>query len=183
MSFAFYAFAFLAVANPFRWRLSVPEDDGLPRPQAIAFGLGLLIAAALAITAAADSILDRLDISPESWRIATGVVVIGAGLWVMAFPQRRQEASLPGSAAGVVPVFFPVLLSPELFVLLKSTGADEGVGFTLWALAIPVAAVVLLSSLRRSPTSETVMTGLSRLLGALAVVVGIALIISGIRDV
>jgi small neutral amino acid transporter SnatA (MarC family) len=31
--------------------------------------------------------------------------------------------------------------------------------------------------------SETVMTGLSRLLGALAVIVGIALIISGIRDV
>lgn len=183
MSFAFYALAFLAVANPFRWRLSLPEDDGLPHPQALAIGLGLLIATAVIIAAAADTVLDWLDISPETWRIAVGIVVIGAGLWVMAFPQRRQDASLRGSAAGVVPVFFPVLFAPELFVLLKSTGADEGVGLTLWALAIPVAAVVLLSSLHRSPTSETVMTGLSRLLGALAVVVGIALIISGIRDV
>ncbi|MEE8332131.1 MAG: MarC family protein [Acidimicrobiia bacterium] len=183
MSFAFYAFAFLAVANPFRWRLSLPEDGELPRPQPLAIGLGVLIATAVIVAAAADSILDWLDVSAETWRIAAGIVVVGAGLWVMAFPQRRQEASLRGSAAGVVPVFFPVLFSPELFVVLKSTGADEGVGFTLWALAIPVAAVVLLSSLRRSPTSETVMTGLSRLLGALAVVVGIALIISGIRDV
>lgn len=183
MSFAFYALAFLAVANPFRWRLSLPEDDGLPRPQPLAVGLGLLIAVTLAITAAADSVLDWLDISPETWRIAAGIVVIGAGLWVMAFPQRHQEASLRGIAAGVVPVFFPVLLAPELFVLLKSTGADEGVSFTLWALAIPVAGIVLLALLRRSPTSETVMTGLSRLLGALAVVIGIALIISGIRDV
>jgi len=183
VSAAFYAFAFLVVANPFRWRLSVPEDDGRPRPQAIAIGLGLLIAATLAITAAADTVLDWLDISPESWRIAAGVVVIGAGLWVMAFPQRRAEPELPGSMAGVVPTFFPVLLTPELFVLVKSTGADESVGLTMWALAVPVAGLVLLSSLRRSPPSETVLVGLSRLLGALAVVVGMALIISGIRDV
>jgi len=183
MSFAFYAFAFLAVANPFRWRLSLPEDDGLPRPQATAVGLGLLITAAIAVAAVADGLLEWLDISPETWRLAAGVVIIGAGLWVLVFPQRRQEPELGGLGAGVVPTFFPILLSPEVFVLIMSTGADETLGFTLWALAVPVAGLVLLSLVHRQPPSETVMTGVSRLFGALAVVVGIALIISGIRDV
>lgn len=183
MSFAFYALAYLAVANPFRWRLSVPEEDGLPQPQIVAIGLGLLIATAVVIAVAAESVLDWLDVSPETWRIAAGLVVIAAGLWVMAFPQRRIDAAPEGMMAGVVPTFFPVLLAPELYVLVKSTGADETVGFTLWALAIPVAAFILLATRRRTTTSEAVIVGLSRLLGAVAVVAGVALIISGIRDV
>ena len=80
-------------------------------------------------------------------------------------------------------MFFPVLLSPELYVLLKSTGADESVGFTLAALAFPVVGLAGLALVKRTPPSETAMVGLSRLFGALAVVVGIALVISGIRDV
>ena len=101
----------------------------------------------------------------------------------MVFPQGRDLAELPGLGAAVVPTFFPVLLAPELYVLLKSTGSVESIGFTMWALAFPVGGLVLLSLLRRSPTSETVLVGLSRLFGTLAVVVGMALIISGIRDV
>ena len=183
MSFAFYAFAFFAVANPFRWRLSLPERDGRVRGQPLALGVALLVGVAAPISAAAGSVLDWLDISPETWRIAAGVVVVGAGLWVLAFPRRRDEPELAGMGAGVVPVFFPVLLAPELYVLLKSTGADETVGFTLASLAIPIGALAVLTLQRRTPVSESVMTAMSRILAALAVVVGLALIISGIRDV
>jgi small neutral amino acid transporter SnatA (MarC family) len=183
VNFAFYAFAFFVVANPLRWRLSVPERNGLVRPRPLVFGVALLVLAATAIATGAGSVLESLDISPESWRIAAGIVIIGGGLWVMAFPQRRREPELRGWWAGLVPTFFPVLLTPELFVLLESTGADEGVAVTLWALVLPVAALLAMATGRRTATSETVMTGMSRLLGALAVAVGIALIISGIRDV
>jgi small neutral amino acid transporter SnatA (MarC family) len=181
VSFAFYAFALFVVANPFRWRLSVPERAGLVRPRPLLLGLVLLTAVAAAMGVWAESILEWLQVSPESWRIAAGVVVIGAGLWVLAFPQRTVEPELRGMWAGVVPTFFPVLLAPELFVVLASTGADEGVAVTLWALVLPVATVLALATGERTPT--TVITGLSRLTAALAVVVGVALIISGIRDV
>lgn len=183
MNFAFYAFAFFVVANPFRWWLSLPDQDGRTRYQALAVGVTVLAVVAAVIAAVAGLMLDWLDISPETWRIAAGIVVIGAGLWVMVFPQRRSEAALPGYWAGVVPIFFPVLLAPELYVLLKSTGVDAGSGVTLGALAHPVAAVLALGIVPRTPTSAAILTGLSRLLGALAVVIGIALIISGIRDV
>jgi small neutral amino acid transporter SnatA (MarC family) len=183
VSFAFYAFAFFAVANPFRWRLSLPEDGGVVRRSPLIVGLGLTVAAAVLVAAVAGSVLDWLDISPETWRIAAGVVVIGAGLWVTVFPQRHREPELSGWMAGVVPVFFPVLLAPELFVLLGSTGADEATAMTVAALAIPVAAVAALAMVRRTPAAETVLLGLSRLLGAVAVAAGLALIISGIRDV
>lgn len=183
MSFAFYAFALFVVANPFRWRLSLPETEGRAPRASLAVGLAILAVAAVAFAAAAGSVLDWLDISPETWRIAAGVVVIGTGLWVLVFPQRRQEPELGGLAAAVVPVFFPVLLAPELFVLLAATGADAGVGVTLGALFLPIAAVAALGTLRRTPVVAAVLVGLSRLLAALAVVVGLALIISGIRDV
>jgi LPXTG-motif cell wall-anchored protein len=183
VSFAFYAFAFFVVANPFRWRLSLPETGDRTHFAPLAAGLAILVVIAVIVAAAADSVLDWLDISPETWRIASGVVVIAAGLWVMVFPHRPSEASLPALWAGVAPVFFPVLLAPELYVLLKATGADEGVGVTLGALILPVATVAALGTVRRTSTSAAVLTGLSRLLAALAVVAGLALIISGIRDV
>ena len=113
MSFAFYAFAMLVVANPFRWRLSLPEDDGRVRPRPLVVGVALLAVVAVAFGLWAGDALDWLDISPESWRIAAGIIAIGAGLWVMARPQRREEPSLSGDLPAWSQCFSPCCSPPS----------------------------------------------------------------------
>lgn len=184
MSAAFVAMALLAVVNPFRVRLAVPEDGGgRARMAELAGGALLLLGVAAVVVAASVPLLDWLDISPETWRIAAGLVVVLAGAWVIVFPQRTAEPELPGRWAALVPVLFPYLLTPEVLVAVWSLGADEPAALVLSGLAASLGVAVVLGLTPKEGAPAAMLRGAARLLAALAVVVGIALIISGIREV
>ena len=74
---------------------------------------------------------------------------------------------------------FPVMLVPELLLLMVLWGATEGFQISV------VAIVVGLGSLRlwRNSPGGPVTQGTARVLAALLVVVGIGLLVAGIRDV
>lgn len=184
MNLALLMIAYLAAVNPFRARLAAPEDaTGRARPDVLALGIGALYALAALGVAVAPRALDGLDVSPETFRIAAGFVLAVAGAWVIWFPARTEEPALAGRAAALVPLLFPVLVSPELFALVWSTGADEGAGEVLVALAVALAALFGLGTVRRTPVSETVLRAGARLAGAALVGISLVLVVSGIRDV
>lgn len=154
MTFAFLVAAFVATVNAPRVRLARPEG-GLLLPAVAVLGLA---AAAIAF---AEELLDALAVSPESFRIAAGLVLAVAGLRTLVRP-------VPGPAPVLAALF-----TPELAVLAVSAGADEATGTAVAAAAVGV--ILVLAPVRAVPAA--------RFLAALQVVVAVALVVAGIRDV
>jgi hypothetical protein len=137
------------------------------------------VAAAAAVVLAgallADTVLDALAISPESFRIATGLVLAAAGVRTMIWP-----------APAPAPLTL-ILVTPELTALAFSFGADEPTGKVLLA-ALPAFGLLALARLGRADgTSAAHRAGTSavaaQFLAALQMVVAVALAVAGIRDV
>jgi hypothetical protein len=165
MSFGFLVATFLATTNAGRVALAAQTARPGPRGWAIA----VLAAAALVVLGVlmADPLLDALSISPPSFRLAAGIVLLAAGLKTLVWP-----TPAPGP-------FAAVLVTPELAVAAISFGADEPAGKVLAAAALGLLPILLAARARRPETSAVA----ARLLAALQIVAGVALGVSGIRDV
>jgi hypothetical protein len=165
VSFAFLVAGFLATANWGRVALAAQgaRADRRAVAAAVLAGAALVVAAILL----ADPLLDALAISPESFRVAAGIVVGAAGLRTLVWPRA------PGGPFAVV------LVTPELTTLAISFGADESAGRALAAAALALLPALLAYQARRPETSALA----AQFLAALAIVVAIALAVSGIRDV
>ena len=170
----------LAVVNAPRIRPALPEA-GDRRIAVTAAGATLVFVLGASATLWAEAGLEALDISPETWRIATGAIAVVAGVWVLGLPLQREEKGLEGPAAALAPVAFPLILTPELAAFLVLFGATEPAATWLPVLAVAlltVAAAAVPSVVRRG-----LWAGTSRLMGGLLIVVAIAQIVEGIRDV
>jgi hypothetical protein len=156
---------FLATTNAGRVALAAqacgPGSRG--RLAAVLVGCVLITAAALL----ADALLDALSISPESFRIAAGLVLATTAVRTIIWP---QPAPGPLSA---------VLITPELTSLALTFGADEPTGKVLLA-AVP--ALLLLPLAFRARGSAGGVRA-AQFLAALQIVVAVAFGVSGIRDV
>jgi hypothetical protein len=164
MSFGFMVVAFVAATNAGRVALACREGRLSPRSLALA----LLAGACLVVVGAApaDELLDALDISPESFRIAAGLVLGAAGLRTIVWPRPSGP-------------FAAILVTPSLACLAISFGADEATGEVLGAAAIALAVVAIAAAAGpREPIGRA-----AEFLSALQVVVAVALVISGVRDV
>ncbi len=177
----FIYLSYIAALNPARLREALPEERGRSRAVPLVGGAAVVLLAGLALAAASESILDALDITPETWRIAAGTVVALVAIRVLVVPGRPAEPELTGPWASIVPVAFPLLLTPELVALISVYGATESLGTTVAALAVALAVSVAAGLLRRTRPRLWIAT--TRLLASGAVVAGFALIVEGIRDV
>ena len=171
---------FLATVNPAAAALALIRDRRTDRPRSVAAGVAVAVAVLVVLAAAADPILDLLDINLGTYRLGAGVVIAVAGLrWLVAgaapaCPEPDEDRRLAGFVA------FPVLLTPGAVVLAVSVGAEHG---TLEAaVGIVVAAVLggLGLYLRRS-VPHLFVAGLVRMLGAAATVLGVVVAVDGIR--
>jgi len=166
VSFGLLVAGFLATTNAGRVALARVAARPSNRERALALALG---GGAIVVCAAfAGDLLDALDVSPESFRIAAGIVLAATGVRDLIWPH------VPAGAP-----FAAVLLTPELVCVALSFGADEALGRTLAAAAVafPLAAVAALSD--RVPSGASA----ARFLAALQIVVAVALGVSGVRDV
>lgn len=171
--------AYVAAVNPPRIRpgLSRVGDRGEPRP--LLFGALMAAGVGLLLVLGASTILDALDITDETWRLGAGVVAGLAGARVLIAPRLGELPTAKGM--GLLPVSFPLLLTPPLVVLAILSGATEPFPAAWGLLVAGVAAGVAAGKLRmRTPG---LWLALARLLGAVLVVLGIALVVAGIRDV
>jgi hypothetical protein len=156
---------FLATTNAGRVALACRGERPAPRTLALALMAGIVLIVAGVVFA--DDLLDALAISPESFRIAAGLVLGAAGLRTIVWPQPSGP-------------FAAILVTPGLACLAVSFGADEATGKVLGAAAISLAVVAIAATARpREPAAGLA----AQFLSALQVVVAVALVISGIRDV
>jgi len=178
VSFAFLLLALVASANPCRVRLVLPE-----RRAAVALGALIALGSAAGVAAVGGAFLDALDITPETFRLAAAVVLAleGARALVLARPAREPE--LDGLGAALVPVAFPLLLTPGVVMLALTAGADEIVGEAVAALVLTFALVLATTLIPRGARADALLAAGGRLLGAVEIAAGIALAVDSLHDV
>jgi small neutral amino acid transporter SnatA (MarC family) len=171
MSFGLLLAAFLGAVNPCRARLALPV-----RREVVGLGALAALAVAAALAALGSTALVALDISPESLRLAAGLVLAVEGARALVWPQPATEPELQGLGAALIPVAFPLLLQPGVVVLALAAGGEgvEARGIGALAIALLLAAVL--------PACALLPAG-ARLLGALEIVAGAALAVKAISDV
>lgn len=165
MSFGFLLAGFLATTNA--GRVAVAREASRPRPATAALAVAIGAALVVVATVFADDLLDGLSISPESFRIAAGLVLAITAVRTLVWP---EAVSGP---------FAAVLFTPELACLSLSLGADEPTGRVLGAAAVTVPIVAIAATVRVRLSLAVV----AQLLAALEVVVAVGLAVSGMRDV
>ncbi len=111
------------------------------RPQVILAGGALTLAVLVILGGAGDSILDALDISAPTLRVAVGLVLAARGLLDLARRLPVPGDGLDGMKGAIVPVFFPVLLRPELALAAVSVAVDGGLGAMTFGAAVALGLV------------------------------------------
>ncbi len=178
MSLWFVVLSVVAAANPPRIAellSATPQED---RERPLTIGTSILAVILIVLAGLGSPILDVLELSDETWRIAAGAVAVLAAARVVIAPL-RPVPELGRNAHAGVPVVFPVMLVPELALLMVLWGATEGVSVVAVALSVGIAAVRIWGRSNGGPVNR----GAAKLLAALLVVVGIGLLVAGIRDV
>jgi small neutral amino acid transporter SnatA (MarC family) len=135
-----WAAVLLLALNPARAAFGVPRAGRSSRGVAELAALGGAIGAIAVCVAAltGDPLLDALDVSESSFRIAAGIVAALAGAIDLVRRPARPEPALEGRRAALVPVAVPLVARPALIVLALGAGADSGVLVALGAMAVGV---------------------------------------------
>jgi len=170
---------FFAAVNPLAVALAARGIRPLPPHAALAGAIaGALLVLAVVL---ADPLLDALDIAPESFRIAAGIVMAVVGAVAISRGGRKADGE-DGWLAAISPLAIPLLAGPAAFAASISYSADEGVGVTI-AAALPVVAGAAALTLWRSPRPVPLLGALARLTGALLVVLAVGFVVDGVRAV
>jgi small neutral amino acid transporter SnatA (MarC family) len=180
-----WAILLLVALNPARAVFGVPRAGRSPRAAVELAALGG-IAGALAVCAAAlvgSPLLDVLDVSDSSFRIAAGVVAALTGVIDLFRRPPQPEPALPGRRAALVPVAIPLVARPALLVLALGAGADSGVLVALGAMALGVALLSAAAAWPIDGPRGRVLRWASRLLALGLVALGVVLAIDGILAV
>ena len=180
-----WAAVLLLALNPARAAFAVPRAGRTPRSVLGVCAAGGAIGglAVVAAAAVADPLLDALDVSEPSFRVAAGIVAGLAGVIDLFTRPPRPEPALAGRGAALVPVAIPAAARPALVVVAVGAGADQGVLVTLAAMAAGVALLTALTPLPPEGTRGRILRWASRLLAAALVAGGVILTVDGVMDV
>ena len=181
-----WAAALLLALNPARAAFGIPRAGRSPQTvlglAAVGGTIGGLTVCAAA--AAGGPLLDALDVSEPSFRLAAGIVAALTGAADLFRRPPPPEPALAGWRAALIPVAIPVVARPALLVMALGAGADEGVLVSAGAMA---AVVALLTGLAAAwPTADHPPPALrwaGRLLALGLVACGVILAIDGALDV
>jgi small neutral amino acid transporter SnatA (MarC family) len=181
-----WALALVLALNPARAAFAVPRAG---RPRGTVVGVAALggVVGGLAVCAAAavgDPLLDVLDVSDPSFRLAAGIVAALAGAGDLFRRPPASEPALAGRRAALIPVAVPAVARPALLLLALGAGADQGAVVTAGAMAIGVALLIaLVAAAPIDGPGGRVLRWAGRLLGAGLVAAGILLAVDGLLDV
>lgn len=177
---------FIAAVNPPAVALAMADKggDADARPAWQVPLIGGCVAAALLVLAVlvSESLLDWLQIAPESFRVAAGIVMAVAGLAVIWRGRWSDGGHNAGIEAAIFPLALPLLAGPAALVAAISYGVDEGRGETIAAALIAVALAALLVATKPAK-GRPALDASARILGALLVAVAAGLVVSGVRAI
>ena len=200
MSLPLFVLAAVCVVNAPRSRSVLPTDSGgwfavadstesTRRPkrlQVAVAGAGIALVVLVPIAALARPVLDLVDISPATARIATGLLLAVTGILLVGWPMPTPEPSLPGGQAALVPVAFPTLLTPGLALLTLTASADHSALVALVVLAIALVtlpAMAMIPVAPRGSAQHRVLDGSARAVAGVLVLAGFGLLFDGVFDV
>jgi small neutral amino acid transporter SnatA (MarC family) len=173
--------AYLAAVNPARLRPLLPQQDDRTYWAPVLSGAAAALGVCFVLVAVSTDLLEGLAITPETWRIAAGMIATIMGWRILATPGRPEEPRLRGRWEALVPVAFPLLLTPELIGLVSIFGATEPATRSIGGLVVAVAIAVGSGAIaHRRPTLW--LAG-ARFFAALLILAGLAMVVEGIRDV
>jgi small neutral amino acid transporter SnatA (MarC family) len=181
-----WAAALLLALNPCRAAFAVPRSGRSTRAVAGLAAAGGTIGGLVVcvVAAAGDPLLDALDVSEPSFRIAAGSVAVLAGAADLFRRPPPPEPALPGWRAVLIPVAIPVVARPAALVIALGAGAERGVLVSVAAMAIGVALLtgLAVSCPTDGPGGRAVRWA-SRVLAAALVACGVILAVDGVFDV
>ena len=169
-----------AAVNPTAVALLVwPRERASVAAVAVGLAWGLVLAGA----AASEFVLDLLDVSAATFRIAAGVVLGLAGArWLLVGVSPSDVDTPAGTWHRVgVPLLIPVLITPQLAMVTISTGADDGVVVAAGTSALALGVTWLAMTLRKRRRWAWAVG--ARFLGALGIAVAFALVVDGVKSV
>jgi small neutral amino acid transporter SnatA (MarC family) len=129
--------ALVISVNAPRRRAALSVDD----TRVVAIGAALAAGALVVFGAIATPLIDALDVSAPNLRIGTGLVLAVVSVYDLVWRPPSPGAALAGRSAAIVPVFFPVLVRPEVALVALALGADHGVAITAGAAVLAMAVV------------------------------------------
>jgi small neutral amino acid transporter SnatA (MarC family) len=179
-----WALALVLALNPARAAFAVPRRSSPSAVELAAVGGVIGGLAVCAVAALGGPLLDALDVSEPSFRLAAGIVALLAGVADLFRRPPASEPALAGRRAALVPVAIPLVTRPALLVLALGAGADRGVPVSVGALAVALALLIGLAA--RSPTEGPggrVLRWAARLLAVALVACGALLAVDGVLDV
>jgi small neutral amino acid transporter SnatA (MarC family) len=181
-----WAAALILALNPARAAFGVPRSGRSRRGVVGVAALGGVLGG-LAVCAAAalgGPLLEALDVSDPSFRIAAGIVAGLAGAADLFRRPPPAEPSLAGWRAALVPVAIPIVARPALLVMALGAGADRSVLESAGAMAVGIALLTGLTAgwPTEGPGGRTLRWAV-RLLAAALVACGVILTVDGVLDV
>ena len=164
--------AFFGATNPFRRRTAL----SVPRVRTLVGGaVGAVTSyAVLAIVGA--NARDTLDVSAPNARIAAGLVLVVVGLHALATAPPAPMPMDDAARAWLNPVWFPVLMRPDLAVVALAAYDAGGVASVAVAATVAFAATVGWWNARGGST--VTVTRVERALGAVS---SVALVVAAVR--
>ncbi len=146
--------------------------------------VGVGVAAGLAVVVAllAEPVFEAGDVSPETFRIAAGLIVAAVAVRRLILGGGAPYTEVPTRWSGLVPVGFPVAISPELVAWAGSRGVDD-LGAALVGILVAALVAAVSSQVSVSGANARLGDAWIRLSGAGLGAVAVVLIIDGIRSV
>ncbi len=178
--------ALVVALNPPRAAFGIPRAGRSQRAVVSIAALGGLIGglAVCAAAAVSGSLLEALDISDPSFRIAAGVVAALCGVADLLRRPPPPEPALAGWLGALVPVAIPLVVRPAVLVLALGAGADQGPLVAAGGMAIGIALLTGLTAwCATGGPSGRVLGWASRLLATVLVACGVLLAVDGVLDV
>lgn len=173
----------LAVLNPARVAMALPRRQRVTDRARIATTAGAVGAAVVLIAAAlGDSVLDLLDVSRPSARLAVGVV---AGVTMLVQIVRRAPQPPPetdGPASTLLPTTL-LVATPALVLLGLAAGADRGFGFVAGCLSLGIGLLAAATLIPDREPWRSCSSWVQRLVSAAAVTACVLLIINAVLDI
>ncbi|HEX6582961.1 MAG TPA: hypothetical protein VF056_05095 [Thermoleophilaceae bacterium] len=171
--------------NPARAAFGVPRAGRAPRTAVRLAAVGVTMGGLIVCAAAAvgEPLLEAIDVSEPSFRVAAGIVALLTGAADLFRRPPAPEPALPGPRAALVPVAIPVVARPALLVLALGAGADEGVLLSAGAMALGVALLTGIVAAWPGEDPPGRLRWAARLLAAGLVACGVVLTIDGVLAV
>lgn len=145
-------------------------------------GVGAAAAVAAVVALLAEPAFEAGDVSPETFRIAAGLIVAAVAVRRLILGGGPPYTEVARRWGGLVPVGFPVALSPELVAWAGSRGVDD-LGAALVGIAVAGAIAAVASQVTITGANARLGDAWIRLSGAGLGAVAVVLLVDGIRSV